>query len=286
MSALAEALTPVAQAMAQQGSAYFDPMDAVQNAIITPSFLHSVMSSLCWYADIAYTRAVRDVFWTAFKAHVDTGGVDDANEFVARMAEREFAERVTHEQGFEPSSGPTLVRQLAQLRLGWYTELNIPPAEVPTLDDLLLNEKPARVSAMSLSRLEILADALVPDDTKPENKLDIKKEIVATLVERENLQARFAHANRQRVNPVLSMISGFCERTDLDNEVQFHQLPDVTQKRLIQAVPSIVNNTILRMSRDRKMSTVEFVACSLEAKAVLKLFNGVLAQPRWMRVEA
>ena len=115
---------------------------------------------------------------------------------------------------------------------------------------------------------------------------DLRKQYLDNLVARENTQAQYAHTNRQRINPCLMLVASFCEATDTDTEgFRFDMLPDTIQKRLITAVPSILNNVILRMSRDRKMSTLEYSACMLEAGAAIKAFNKILGLPRWQRVE-
>jgi hypothetical protein len=197
---------------------------------------------------------------------------------VSRMSEREFAQTITHDQGFEVNSGPAIVRQLAKLRAAWYDDLNT-QEPMPSLEDLLANEKPPRVGAIQFERLAMLAEHMAGEDK------ELRKQYLDNLVQRENTQAQFAHTNRQRLNPCLMIVASFCESTDVDDSFRFDMLPDTIQKRLIAAVPQILNNVILRMSRDRKMSTLEYSACMIESGAAIKAFNKILSLPRWQRVE-
>ena len=275
---IADSLKAVAPSLVL-GTMFFDPFEHVSDLLKTPQLLGQVQSSLCWYADIAYTREIRNVFWTGFNDHAQTHGIDDYNEFVSRMSEREFAQTITCDQGFDVNTGPAIVRQLGKLRAAWYDDLNTQEL-TPSLEDLLANEKPPRVGAIQFERLSMLAEHMAGDDK------ELRKSYLDNLVARENAQAQFAHTNRQRINPCLMLVASFCEATDTDIEgFRFDMLPDTIQKRLITAVPSILNNVILRMSRDRKMSTLEYSACMLEAGAAIKAFNKILGLPRWQRVE-
>lgn len=274
---LADSLKAVAPSLVL-GTMFFDPFEHCGDLLKTPQLLGDVRSSLCWYADIAYMREVRNVFWTGFNDLHEQDTSVEYNDFLARMHERDFAQYMTAEQGFEAGSGPLVVRQLGRLRAAWYDGLNA-QTPVPSLEDLLANEKPTRVGAIQFERLAMLAEHMAGEDK------DLRKQYLDNLVARENSQAQFAHTNRQRMNACLHLIASFCEATDTAVEFQFHQLPDTTQKRLITAVPQILNNVILRMSRDRKMSTLEYSACMLEAGAAIKAFNKILALPRWQRVE-
>lgn len=276
-SKLSDSLKAVAPSLVL-GTMFFDPFEHVGNLLKTPQLLGQVQSSLCWYADMAYMRELRNVFWAGFNDHAATHGIDDYNEFVSRMSEREFAQMLTFAQGFDIDSGPTIVRQLGKLRAAWYEDLNS-QEPIPQIEDLLANEKPPRVGAIQFERLSMLAEHMADDK-------NLRKQYLDNLVARENTQAQFAHTNRQRLNPCLMIVASFCEATDTDrDDFRFDMLPDAIQKRLITAVPAILNNTILRMSRDRKMGTLEYSACMIEAGAAIKAFNKILALPRWERVE-
>ncbi len=276
-SQIAEGLKAVAPSIIV-GTMFLDPFEHVGELLKTPQLLGDVRSSLCWYVDIAYVRELRNVFWSGFNDLHDQDTSVEYNDFLARMHERDFAQYITAEQGFEAGSGPLVVRQLGRLRAAWYDSLNA-QTPMPSLEDLLANEKPPRVGAIQYERLDMLAKHMAGDDK------ELYKQYLDNLVARENTQAQYAHTNRQRINACLHLIASFCEATDTAVEFQFHQLPNTTQKRLIEAVPQILNNVILRMSRDRKMSTLEYSACMIEAGAAIKAFNKILATPRWAAVE-
>ena len=73
---LADSLAKVAPSLVL-GTMFFDPFEHCGDLLKTPQLLGQVQSSLCWYADIAYTRELRNVFWTGFNDHASTHGIDD-----------------------------------------------------------------------------------------------------------------------------------------------------------------------------------------------------------------
>lgn len=261
------------------GTAYYDPMEHVGNLIKTPSLLKAVQSSLCWYADVTYVRELRSLFWAMYEGQVETGGIDNYNDFANAMAEREFNEYVTSQQGFDSNSGPTVLRQLARLRAAWYDDNLNSEAKMPSLPDLLTNEKPARINADQTKRLDILAKAMADGDA------EMEKVLLTSLIEKEQSRAAFSHTQRQRVNPCLELIDAFITRTDIGDGAQFHELPMPIQKRLVENTVAVLNNSILQMSRDRKMDLLEFGAATIEASKAIKAVKAVLEQPRFKNCE-
>lgn len=249
----------------------FDPIEFVRTYVTTEKARHHVLSSMAWYIDITTLNVLRTLFFSVFQSMQAGGTIDHYNDFLADMNAAESRERNLVEQGFMETEGVGTLRRLFLLRQTWHDAALVNPRhQMPSLDTLLLNEKPQLPNALTKEKLRILAE------DEAEGDAAVAEEIFNELVHRETMQAMDRlDASRARVPAMIGM-AGFIEATSTEQEADFNDLPITTRKRLLQGTVSALGQATSRMTTDRSVNAIEFLAIRKELKAATAALNEVL----------
>lgn len=258
---------------------FYDPAHHISELIATPTLLSSIRSSMAWYLDNQYVKAVRDMYWATYEEAQKLDGIDGMAEFINACKERDFMTYVLTQQGFDDRGGPAVIRLLARLRYEWHDATGS-QEPMPDLEDLLAAEKPMRLSPLSAAKLRTLATAIADGDAEAE------RNVYDDLTQREQLRSQLMFEQRAKFAPGMLQIERFVLATDVSTEEAFfYNLPLPMRKRLVQNTVMIVQNAMMRLATDRKVDVLEYAAMSMEGTRAMKAIKAILAQPLFANCE-
>lgn len=257
--------------------ASLDPIDFVSTRVTHDRAKQSILSSMAWSIDMLLLGTLRSLFFSVFRDMQANGDIDSYNEFLATMSEKEGAEANLVEQGFTNRAGDIdTARKLMLLRQEWHdAALRGASADrrMLTVEELLRSERPQQVTALTRAKLEALAE----DDAGGDKEL--AAEVLKELLLREEMQALDRHeSNKQRV-PAMCHMAHFIEATGTANSAEFSELPLDVRKRLILSIQRSISQATQRLTSDRSVSVIEFLAVRKELKAVATEVEQMLEHP-------
>lgn len=263
----------------------FDPLVFVSDRINNTRAKARVLSSLAWTLDTTMIGQVRTLFFDMFRDMTmrgeDTSNqtINSYNDFLKAMNEREQRETNLVEQGFMEGEGVYSIRRLLALRQSYHdavigVEMNSRHV-IPTIEQLLLNEKPQKANALTKEKLRMLAD-----DEYPDNKADADA-LFEEFVKREDLQAIDRHEAAQSRFPAIAGMVHFIGNTSTVTEAEFSDLPMDTRKRIITGLQGAVSRALTDLASDRKVSVLEFAAARRELKSAFEELAELLQAPQF-----
>jgi hypothetical protein len=278
-------LNPVIQSITSART--FDPIDFVKTNVTTEKARAGILSSMAWYIDMMVINQLRAVFFDLYRdmqAHgedVTRRTADSYSDFLKAMNDRVQREANMVELGFMESAGVGSIRKLLVLRQDWHNEAMTAMTAVrtnfiyvvPTIEELLRNEKPQMPNALTKEKLRALAEDVAEGDT------DAAVELFNDLVLREELQAKDRHAAAAERHDALIGIGEFIEHTNPVSEADFNDLPLDSRKRLITGIKNSIAQATQRLATDRTVNVLDFMAARKELKATTNAINAVLAHP-------
>lgn len=255
----------------------FDPIDFVHTRIHNERARVRVLSSLAWTLDVTLIGQVRTLFFDMFKDMQVGGDIDNYNSFLAAMNEREQRETNLVEQGFLEGEGVYSIRRLLALRSKFHDAVDTAQVNsryvMPTIEQLLANEKPQKANALTKEKLRMLADDEYPNDKAEAQAL------YEEYVKREDLQAIDRHEAAQSRIPAIAGMCHFIGNTSTVTEAEFSDLPLDTRKRIISGLQGALGRALTDLAADRKVDVLQFAAARRELKAAVVELTELLAAP-------
>lgn len=252
----------------------FDPIDFIQTRVHHEQARQQILSSMAWYMDRTITGALQRLYFDLFQVMQIGGHIDNYNDFLAYMQDKNDREAALVEQGMMEGEGVYALRRMMLLRQTWHdAALGNPRHVIPTIEQLLDNEKVQKPTALTREKLRLLAE------DEAEGDKELEEEIFQELIKREELQAADRFEAMMARKPALIAIASFIEHTGTLQEADFNDLPLDTRKRLIEGMKSAVQQAVTRMTSDRRINVLEFMSIRKELKSVAQQLDDVLAHP-------
>lgn len=255
----------------------FDPIDFVQTRVHNERARVRVLSSLAWTLDVTLIAQVRTLFFDMFKDMQVGGDIDNYNDYLAAMSAREQREANLVEQGFLDGEGVYSIRRLLVLRQQFHDAVDAAQLNsryvMPTIEQLLANEKPQKANALTKEKLRMLADDEYPNDKAEAQAL------YEEYVKREDLQAIDRHEAAQSRIPAIAGMCHFIGNTSTVAEADFNDLPLDTRKRIITGLQGALGRALTDLAADRKVDVLQFAAARRELKAAAVEITELMAAP-------
>jgi hypothetical protein len=268
----------------------YDPLAHIHDILPNQKLRQRVLSSFAWYIDRQLASEMRSLYFKLYEQLSDpdctTNAVDSYAHFQSIMNEEEARRVNLAEQGFMDGPGVGNIRLLICLRDTYHhaaevasLSLSRQTHKVPTLEQLMSEDKPMKVDALSRSKTVALAKYMAKGDAAAEARF------TAELIARKEHRAVDMHARRLEIVPALTgMLAYINNRSDV-SEAEFHELPLATQRRLVQQLVNIIERTVGELSDDRTVSEFEYVKIMIEGEAAIDAVKAVLAQHTYAQLD-
>lgn len=251
---------------------YFDLTEFIADKLEHEQFRSNVANSMAWFCDTLTINAARSMFYRDYKESDGDGTQDAYNRFID-----EFLNSIDLDgQGSEFTDG--VARDIVSL-MGFAPKMHdIASAAASatgrdynpkSITQLLADEKPMQVNALTHAKLAQIAKFVEEDDEKAE------AETLRMLLNKTELNAKDQHAARQKINPV---IIGLIDKAEVHarHGIEFWELDKKLQERMVTQTLSAVKSTIERLTTYKTIDTIEFAMILKNSRAVLAELNDVL----------
>lgn len=260
----------------------YDPLDHLDTILPNDKLRARVVSSLAWYTDVLITGEARGLFYKLYEIAQTEGlsieagtSVNNYNDFLKLMQSKEQQEANLVEQGFMEGSGVQTLRKLLLLRQTYHdAAVGLSNRHrAPTIEELLANERPMKITTLTKDKLRALAKHMSDDDNDKETML------FDELVKRENQRAADMHKRRMEIAPILTSMISFIEHTGTDDVAELSDLPVDMRKRLIENIAKSIDRSVSELASDRSTNAIEYCSVLIEGKAARQAVERVLAHP-------
>lgn len=251
-----------------------DPIDFIQTRVHHEGARAQILSSMAWYIDRTIVGQLHQLYFDLYQCLQLGGNIDNYNDYLNFMQAKEQRETALVEQGLMEGEGVYSLRRLLLLRQTWHDAALIAPRHVmPTIEQLMDAEKPQKPTVLTREKLRVLAEDEAGDDK------ELAEELFQELVKREELQAQDRFETIMQRKPILLAIASFIEATGTLQEADFNDLSLPVRKRLVEGMKAAVQQAQTRMTSDRRINVLEFMAIRKELKAVSEQIDEILAHP-------
>lgn len=269
--------TTLSQALNEAGvvhtrHTYFDLAHFIETKVEHEQFRAQVANSMAWFVDTLTINAARTMFYRDYKESGGDGTQDAYNAFVEGFLNAvdldgqgsEFTDGVARDivslLGFSPTMHDIASRASAATGRDYNPK---------SIEQLLSDEKPMKVNALSQAKLAQIAKFVEEDDEKAE------AETLKMLLNKTEINARDQHASRQKINPIIIGLIDKAER-HAKTEIQFWQLDSKLQERLVTQTLKSIKSAIERLATYNTIETIEFAMILKNSRTVIKELEEVL----------
>lgn len=256
----------------------YDPIAHIGDILPNEKLRARTLSSLAWYLDRQLSSEVRGLFFKLYEQLSDpecnSTTIDSYSTFLNVMKEEDGRRTNLVEQGFMEGSGVGSIRTLICLRDTFHSAASAMDErhKVPSIDALMAEDRPMKVDALSKAKSAQLAKFMAKGNEVIEARL------LAELIARKESRAIDFHERRVELVPALTGMLHFINNTSTVSDAEFHDLPVLVQKRLVQQLVSIIERAVSECSDDRKVTEFEFVKIMIEGEGAIEAVKAVLAQ--------
>lgn len=255
---------------------YFDLAEFIDEKLEHEQFRSQVANSMAWFVDTLTINAARTMFYRDYKESGGDGTQDAYNAFVEGFLNSvdldgkgsEFTDGVARDivslLGFSPTMHDIASRAASATGRDYNPK---------TIEQLLADEKPMKVNALSQAKLAQIAKFVEEDDAKAE------AETLKMLLNKTEINARDQHLSRQKINPI---ILGLVDKAQhhAKHEIQFYELDTKLQERLVTQSLKSIKSAIERLATYNTIETIEFAMILKNSRAVMKELEEVLVKFR------
>lgn len=254
---------------------FYDPIEHLEELLVSPKLRADALRQWAWYVDRQIVSTAYGLFYDMWEEAKDTGSVDSFAEFATYMHEKTNRETNLVEQGFMSTGGVTRLQQLLIYRDEAHDAAETLIGDRykrPEVEQMLLDEQPRRVDALSKTKLRKLAEAEANGDK------ELEEAMFAQLIARRVARNKDAHERRLELVPIVVGLLQFIGARAPD-EARFYDLPIDTQKRMVEQLVAIIKRSTSSMADARDVDEFDFCVMMREGKAAIAAIEQVLKHP-------
>lgn len=268
-----------------QGTNYFDLREQLGELLSTEQLRARVLSSVAWRIDTQVISLARALFYKLYEDNADVGTIDAFNEFIRSVSMQKDAEENSFAVGFEQTGPFKTMVALLNTSHYWHDAATEASAAAgmrytpKSITQLLAEEKPQAVTALSAQKLGMIAKAVSNGDAE-------REEITTKLlISKEAQRNEQSHAGRQKTLPavmrIIEVAQGFSPTNDISDEPGFHTFPLELQKQLIEFSIKAIETSLTQLASYTSISTLEYSAIIAEALNAQRKLAEVLKSPKF-----
>lgn len=274
--------------IAARGTALFDVQDLIQDQIVANHARLVLRRNILWAVNARIIGTLRDVLIGMGKTAVETGTIDNWNEFISGLSASEDSWQYAEDLGYAHyGSQMSKARALISVAQTWYDHA--------TRDAKACRQKLDAPSIVEMMSSVQEMDGAVADKLAIAVRLQMEGEFTdEEIAESEAFARKKAvadHLRRQAMNkeqaPILERLYHVAlEGISRDDPVQFYQLPLEAQASLVE---SVIRSAKKLPQQLAKMSSVDVIELSMavpQLKRLTKKLDEILASEKFAGVGA
>lgn len=283
--------TALANITATSRHVYYDVLDDVESRLMPGELKSRTLASMAWTMDMMCINTARSLFYDVYRETTEVNSVDAFNTYMSNVSTMNMRGAHTEEIGFENADAWDTLIMLMSLRGVWHdaaakaSQRMYQPTE---LLEMMANEKQQAVNALDRQKLGLMAEFSADGDEK------MTKELIDRMEQMQNARYKDSFELRRKLIPAINEIlvrassvvklsSGvrFGTADDPQDHAEFHQLPVLTQYRLIGAAVRAIERTLMDLGTNRRITMMEYAAYLRDGGAAIKAINEVLKAPKY-----
>ena len=256
-------------AINNQGHAYFDPLDTLEDKLGLHSYMHSqVLSSMAWAVDAACISQAKNVVFGRW-GETDKEATN-FNDFCQNILEE-----LDHESLYEDGTPEHQLAQLLTLREHWHDAAAAAASadnrdyKQKSLREQIESKQPALPNIGARQNFEAIAESESGGDPVK------KAQFLADCIRASELNSIQMVENDKRLLPTTMLVLQAASRYKPDT-IRFDQLPVQTQQRFVQAAPKTIDRIRVQAASKFANSPIAFARMNAAAGDAVKALNDVL----------
>lgn len=268
-----------------RGTALFDVQDLVQDQIAANHARLVLRRNILWAINARIIGSLRDVLFGMRETAIQTGSVDNWNEFIADVSVAESASQYADDLGYAHyGSRISKARALISVAQNWYdladkdARASRAKLDAPSLIEMI--HAPQQFDKSVADKMA-MAVRLSMEDEFTEEEIAESEKFAVTKAHNDHLNR---NAMNKEVGPVLERLY-LVAKDGMDAEpVHFWQLPVETQASLIEAVQRSAKKLPMQLAKMNSVDTIELAMAVPQLKRLGKKLDEVLNSDKYAGV--
>lgn len=271
----------------------FDLLDHVQS-IKSENMRATLLNSLAWSADALIAAKLNALLLSYYRGGApvigDTPAWDTYQEFLGYVSTLQLDHDLLTSMGIDAVDNAHTLQKLYSIRMECHRLMADGKSdyETPHLEAFITTPRLREADGDTLVKWEDLTDDEVADIKDPNERAEMKKELLASYRMKHKADSLMALEWDQRRGQAAMLLLRAFKLTDAERDVSyddehrpFEQLDAATQYKLMAGAMRAIDRFIGRAATSSKINALEFGKLRVERKAYVKTLDAAMAHDRF-----